>query len=80
MATYEGDFPTRKSELEERLDRLEQEKAGLIAEVQSLREKRTLLDLENKAASLQQTVDALQKEKEDLVGQISSLEGARAQT
>jgi hypothetical protein len=79
MASDERDFQKRKSEMEERLERLEMERINLIEEVQALRQKRTLLDLEKKAGSLQQTVDLLRKEKEDLEGQIASLEGAQGQ-
>lgn len=68
------EFQRKKSELEERLERLEKERLTLISDVEGLREKRTLLDLEKKAGSLQDTVDMLRKEKEDLEGQISSLE------
>lgn len=60
--------------MEEKLEKLEMERAKLIEEVQTLREKRTLLDLERKAESIQQTVDVLRKEKEELEGQISSLQ------
>ena len=66
--------------MEEKLEKLEMERANLIEEVQVLREKRTLLDLEKKAGSIQQTVDALRKEKEELEGQISSLEGGQGQS
>ena len=73
MISEKRDFQTRKSELEQKLDRLEQDRAALIAEVQSLRERRTLLELAAKASSLQQTVDLLRKEKEELEIQIASL-------
>lgn len=75
MSSDEREFQKRKSELDEKLSRLEMERANLIAEVQNLRQKRTLLDLEKRATSLQQTVDLLRKEKEDLEIQIGSLEG-----
>jgi len=80
MASDERGFQNRKSEMEEKLEKLEMERANLIEEVQVLREKRTLLDLEKKAGSIQQTVDALRKEKEELEGQISSLEGGQGQS
>jgi uncharacterized coiled-coil DUF342 family protein len=79
MSSDERGFQNRKSELEEKLERLEMERASLIEQVQALREKRTLLDLEKKTGSIQQTVDTLRKEKEELEGQISSLEGAQGQ-
>ncbi len=80
MASDERGFQNRKSEMEEKLEKLEMERANLIEEVQVLREKRTLLDLEKKAGSIQQTVDALRKEKEELEGQITSLEGGQGQS
>jgi len=74
MAAEDRDFQRKKAELEEKLDRLEKERVMLISEVEALRERRTLLDLEKKAGSLQDIVEMLRKEKEDLQGQISSLE------
>jgi uncharacterized coiled-coil DUF342 family protein len=74
MVSDDREFQKRKDELEERVARLETERITLISEVESLREKRTLLDLEKKAHGLQDTVDMLRKEKQDLEGQISSLE------
>jgi uncharacterized coiled-coil DUF342 family protein len=74
MVSDDREFQKRKEELEEKVGRLEAERITLISEVESLREKRTLLDLEKKAHALQDTVDMLRKEKEDLEGQISSLE------
>lgn len=74
MVSDDREFQKRKEELEERVARLEAERITLISEVESLREKRTLLDLDKKAHALQDTVDMLRKEKEDLEGQISSLE------
>jgi uncharacterized coiled-coil DUF342 family protein len=75
MASDERGFQTRKSELEERLERLEKERTNLIEEVTVLREKRMLLDLEKKARTLQVAVDQLLKEKEDLAAQIASFGG-----
>jgi uncharacterized coiled-coil DUF342 family protein len=74
MVSDDREFQKRKDELEERVGRLEAERITLISEVESLREKRVLLDLDKKAHALQDTVDMLRKEKEDLEGQISSLE------
>ncbi|MDA4131661.1 MAG: hypothetical protein OK454_00850 [Thaumarchaeota archaeon] len=76
MVSDDREFQKRKEELEERVGRLEAERITLISEVESLREKRTLLDLDKKAHALQDTVDMLRKEKEDLEGQISSLESS----
>lgn len=70
----DNDFQKRKDELEEKLARLESERVSLMSEVESLRQRRTLLDLDKKANLLQDTVDMLRKEKQDLQGQISSLE------
>lgn len=78
MATDEREFQKRKSDMEEKLQRLEMERMNLVEEVQNLRQKRVLLDLEKKATSLQQTVEVLRKEKEDVESQIASLEGGQA--
>ena len=79
MSSDDREFQNRKSELEEKLQNLEMQRATLIEEVRALREKRTLLDLERKATSLQQIVDSMQKEKEDLQGQVASLEAGQGQ-
>jgi len=76
MASEDRDFQTRKEELEQRLARLENERVSLIAEVEALRQKRTIVGLDKKANLLQDTVDMLRKEKEDLQSQISSLESS----
>ena len=76
----EREFQRRKSELEARIARLEDEKAALLMEVESLREKRTILDLERKANTLQDAVDMLKQEKQDLEGQVSSLESETGQS
>ena len=76
MASDDREFQKKKSDLEERLERLEAERTSLMEEVEGLRQKRTLLDLEKKAGALQATVDMLRNEKADLEGQISSLEGS----
>jgi uncharacterized coiled-coil DUF342 family protein len=75
MVSDDHEFQTKKSELEERLERLESERASLLQEVEALRQKRTLIDLEKKGAALQATVDMLKTEKADLEGQIASIEG-----
>jgi cell division protein FtsB len=74
MVSDDREFQKQKEELEARLTKLESERVSLISEVEGLRQKRTLLDLEKKTHSIQETVDMLRKEKEDLEGQISSLE------
>jgi uncharacterized coiled-coil DUF342 family protein len=76
LVSDDREFQKRKNELDERVARLEAERITLISEVESLREKRSILDLEKKAHGLQDTVDMLRKEKEDLEGQISSLESS----
>lgn len=76
----EREFQRRKSELEARMARLEDEKASLMMEVEGLRERRTILDLERKASTLQDAVDMLKQEKQDLEGQVSSLESETEQT
>ncbi len=77
MASDEREFQKHKEDLEARLEQLEQERATLIAEVGSLREKRIILGLQKKASSLQETVDMLKKEKMDLQSEVSSLEGGQ---
>jgi chromosome segregation ATPase len=77
MVSEDREFQKKKSELEERLERLEGERASLVAEVEALRQRRTLLDLEKKATALQATVDMLKSEKADLEGQIASIEGGQ---
>jgi uncharacterized coiled-coil DUF342 family protein len=76
MVSDDSEFQKRKDDLEERLGQLEAERITLISEIESLREKRTLLDLEKKAHGLQNIVDMLRKEKENLEGQISTLESS----
>ena len=77
MASDDREFQKRKAELEERLESLENERVSLMTEVEAMRQKRTLLDLEKKGATLQATVDMLKMEKEDLEGQIASIEGTQ---
>ncbi len=79
MVSDEEAFMRKKEELEERIDGLQKEREFLAAEVESLRRRRTLLDLQNKADSLEETVGMLRKEKEDLEGQFNSLEGGESQ-
>ena len=73
--TDEEEFKKRKEALERKIADLEQERGSLTAEVDSLREKRTILDLEKKAGSLGDSVAVLKREKEDLEGQVAFLEG-----
>ncbi len=77
MASDDREFQKRKTELEERMESLENERVSLMSEVEALRQKRTLLDLEKKGATLQATVDMLKMEKADLEGQIASIEGTQ---
>lgn len=77
MASDDREFQKRKAELEERMESLENERVSLMSEVEALRQKRTLLDLEKKGATLQATVDMLKMEKADLEGQIASIEGTQ---
>jgi chromosome segregation ATPase len=77
MVSEDREFQKKKSELEERLEKLESERASLLAEVEALRQRRTLLDLEKKGAALQATVEMLKSEKADLEGQIASIEGSQ---
>ncbi len=64
----------RKEELESKIASLQKEKGFLAAEVESLRRRRTLLDLQNKADSLEKTIGKLRNQKEELEGQSSSIE------
>lgn len=77
MIADDREFQRRKTELEEKLERLESERASLMTEVEGLRQRRTLLELEKKSSSLQATVDMLKMEKTDLEGQIASIEGTQ---
>jgi predicted HTH domain antitoxin len=77
MASDESEFQKHKTDLETRLEQLEQEMATLIIEVDTLREKRVILGLQKKADSLQETVDLLKKEKMDLENEVSSLQRGR---
>ncbi|MGD0638611.1 MAG: hypothetical protein ABSA72_11300 [Nitrososphaerales archaeon] len=77
MSSDDREFQKRKAELEARLESLENERVSLMSEVEALRQKRTLLDLEKKGATLQATVDMLKMEKADLEGQIASIEGTQ---
>jgi peptidoglycan hydrolase CwlO-like protein len=75
MSLNEEEFKQKKEDLESKITQLEEERASLTAEVEMLRKKRVLLDLEKKAGSLQDSVDVLKREREDLQGQVSYLEG-----
>ncbi len=74
VVSDDREFQKQKEELEEKLTKLESERVSLISEVETLRQRRILLDLEKKTHSIQETVDMLRREKEDLEGQISSLQ------
>ncbi|MDA4112529.1 MAG: hypothetical protein OK474_00585 [Thaumarchaeota archaeon] len=74
MVSDDREFQKRKAELEERLEELESERVSLLSEVESLRQKRTLLHLGKKGASLQATVDMLKEQKADLEARIASIE------
>ena len=74
MVSDDREFQKRKAELEERLGELESERVSLLSEVESLRQKRTLLHLGKKGTSLQATVDLLREQKADLEARIASIE------
>ena len=74
MVSDDSEFQKRKAELEERLGELESERVSLLSEVESLRQKRTLLHLGKKGTSLQATVDLLREQKADLEARIASIE------
>lgn len=68
----EGDseFHRRKEELEQKIKALEEERVSLTAAVESLRQRRTLLELEKRAKSGEETVEILRRQKEDLEAEI----------
>ena len=75
MALSEEEFREKKEDLERKIAELEHERTSLTAEVETLRQRRVLLDLEKKAGSLQDSVSVLRREKDDLQGQVTYLEG-----
>lgn len=74
MVSDDREFQKRKAELEERLGELESERVSLLSEVESLRQKRTLLGLGKKGATLQANVNMLKEQKADLEARIASIE------
>jgi chromosome segregation ATPase len=57
------EYASRKAELEERIRALEAEKASLIADIASLKEKIATFELEKAASALQSEVESLRTEK-----------------
>jgi hypothetical protein len=74
MVSDDREFQKRKAELEERLGELEIERVSLLSEVESLRQKRTLLDLGKRGAALQAAVERLREQKAELEARIASIE------
>ena len=69
----DSDFQRRKEELEQRIRELDEERMSLIKEVESLKQTRTLLDLQRRSKSLEETVDVLRKQRDDLEGEITQM-------
>lgn len=65
-------YVDRKSELEERIQLLESERASVIAVIASLKEKLAILELERNATSLANEVEALRTEKTVLEEKIAT--------
>ena len=57
------EYADHKTELEGRIEALEAEQASLIADISTLKEKLTTLELERHASSLASDVEALRTEK-----------------
>ena len=68
-----SDFAMRKEELERKIKELDEERAWLTKEIEALKQRRTLLDLERRSKTLEETVGVLRKEKDDLQGEISEM-------
>jgi chromosome segregation ATPase len=68
-----SDFAMRKEELERKIKELDEERAWLTKEIEALKQRRTLLDLERRSKTLEETVGVLRKEKDDLQGEISAM-------
>jgi chromosome segregation ATPase len=68
-----SDFAMRKEELERKIKALDEERASLTKEIEALKQRRTLLDLERRSKTLEETVGGLRKEKDDLQGEISAM-------
>lgn len=65
------EYVDHRAELEERIRSLESEQSNLLAEISSLKEKLTNLELERHAASLSNEVEALRTEKAVLEEKVS---------
>lgn len=66
------EFVNHRAELEERIRSLESEQTTLLAEITSLKEKLTTLELERHATSLSNEVEALRTEKAVLEEKIAT--------
>ena len=65
-------YVDRKTELEGRIQMLEEERASLMSDIMSLKEKLSILELERHSASLVNEVEVLRTEKTVLEEKISS--------
>lgn len=70
------EYVSRKAELEEKIRALESEKASLIADIASLKEKITTFELEKAASALQSEVESLRTEKSILEEKAATYEAA----
>jgi chromosome segregation ATPase len=68
-----SEFAMRKEELERKIRELDEERSLLMKEIEALKQRRTLLDLERRSRTLEETVGVLRKEKDDLQGEISAM-------
>jgi chromosome segregation ATPase len=73
QAGSSSDFAMRKEEIERKIKALDEERASLMKEIEALKQRRTLLDLERRSKTLEETVGVLRKEKDDLQGEISAM-------
>jgi chromosome segregation ATPase len=69
-----SEYADTKAQLEERIRNLEEERATLQGEIESLHERLTIKEMERDAASLENQVNALRGQKETLEAQLASFD------
>ncbi len=74
------EYVDRRAELEERIRSLESEQTTLLAEISSLKDRLTTLELERHATSLSTEVEALKTEKTVLEEKIATYSSPIAAT
>jgi len=74
------EYVDHRAELEERIRSLESEQTVLLAEISSLKEKLTTLELERHATSLSNEVEALKTEKAVLEEKVATYTSATVRT